>query len=199
MPRSGRLPRLAVVGLLLTVFTASSVEAQYFGRNKVQYRELQLRGAQDPALRYPFLCRGARGGGRPRPDGGALVCAPVRRPRSTTCRRDSRSCSTPRARDFQQTNVVSGEIGEGTGGVTEGFKRRIVLPLAATLAETDHVLGHELVHAFQYDIAKTDPESIDRPGDRAAAAVVHRRDGGVPVDRSRRSPHGDVDPRRGAG
>ena len=59
--------------------------------------------------------------------------------------------------DFRQTNVIPGEIGEGTGGVTEGFKRRIVMPLAGTLAETDHVLGHELVHAFQYDIARVDP------------------------------------------
>jgi len=28
---------------------------------------------------------------------------------------------------FQQTNAISGGIGEGTGGVTEGFKRRIVM------------------------------------------------------------------------
>jgi hypothetical protein len=32
----------------------------------------------------------------------------------------------------------------------EAFKRRIVLPVGGSLAETDHVLGHELVHAFQY-------------------------------------------------
>ena len=54
---------------------------------------------------------------------------------------------------FQQTNVLSGEIGEGTGGVTESAKRRVILPFAGGLAETDHVLGHELVHAFQYDMA----------------------------------------------
>ena len=54
--------------------------------------------------------------------------------------------------EFEQTNVIEGFIGEGTGGVTEFAKRRIVLPLAATLADTDHVVGHELVHAFQYDI-----------------------------------------------
>jgi sugar lactone lactonase YvrE len=30
--------------------------------------------------------------------------------------------------------------------------RRVVLPSAGPLAETDHVLGHELVHAFQYDL-----------------------------------------------
>ena len=54
--------------------------------------------------------------------------------------------------EFEQTNVIEGQIDEGTGGVTEGLQRRIVLPIAASLKETDHVLGHELVHAFQYDI-----------------------------------------------
>ncbi|MBI4422060.1 MAG: PD40 domain-containing protein, partial [Gemmatimonadetes bacterium] len=54
--------------------------------------------------------------------------------------------------DFEQTNAIPGELDEGTGGVTEAFKRRIVLPFAGPLKETDHVLGHELVHAFQYDI-----------------------------------------------
>jgi len=55
--------------------------------------------------------------------------------------------------DFEQTNVVPDEIGDGTGGFTEPQRRRIVLPLAGPLAETDHVIGHELVHAFQFDIA----------------------------------------------
>jgi hypothetical protein len=53
---------------------------------------------------------------------------------------------------FQQTNTLGSAPGEGTGGVTEAYKRRIVLPVGASLAETDHVLGHELVHAFQYDM-----------------------------------------------
>jgi hypothetical protein len=52
---------------------------------------------------------------------------------------------------FEQTNVLSGFIGEGTGGVTELMKRRVVLPWRAD-RETDHVLGHELVHAFQFDM-----------------------------------------------
>jgi Tol biopolymer transport system component len=60
---------------------------------------------------------------------------------------------------FQQTNTLAGEIGEGTGGVTESLKRRVILPFAGGFAETDHVLGHELVHAFQYDMAsRRDPE-----------------------------------------
>ena len=60
--------------------------------------------------------------------------------------------------DFEQTNVIGGAIGEGTGGVTEPVKRRIVLPLAGPLADTDHVIGHELVHAFQFDMT-TGPDS----------------------------------------
>jgi len=54
--------------------------------------------------------------------------------------------------EFQQTTVINELLGEGTGGVTESFKRRIILPYGASLAETDHVIGHELVHAFQYDL-----------------------------------------------
>jgi Tol biopolymer transport system component len=60
--------------------------------------------------------------------------------------------------DFEQTNVIGGAIGEGTGGVTEPIRRRIVLPLAGPLADTDHVIGHELVHAFQFDMT-TGPDS----------------------------------------
>src|SRR5690625_7044307 len=44
-------------------------------------------------------------------------------------------------------------IGEGTCGLTESLKQRVVMPLTGIYAETDHVLGHELVHSFQYDIA----------------------------------------------
>src|SRR5262245_20660579 len=55
--------------------------------------------------------------------------------------------------DFEQTNVIPGRLNESTGGVTESLRRRIVLPLAGPLADTDHVIGHELVHACQFDIA----------------------------------------------
>jgi hypothetical protein len=60
---------------------------------------------------------------------------------------------------FQQTNVVQGGIGEGTGGVTESLKRRIAMPLAGPLGDTDHVLGHEIVHAFQFDLISRSRQS----------------------------------------
>lgn len=54
--------------------------------------------------------------------------------------------------DFQQTNVVQGMLGDGTRGVTESLKNRVVLPITGSYREFNHVLVHELVHAFQFDI-----------------------------------------------
>lgn len=52
--------------------------------------------------------------------------------------------------DFQQTTAISGNIGIGTHGVTEALRRRIAMPVLMTNTQTDHVIGHELVHAFQF-------------------------------------------------
>jgi hypothetical protein len=53
--------------------------------------------------------------------------------------------------DFQQTTAISSMISIGTGGVTESLKNRVIMPVLETNAQTDHVLGHELVHAFQFN------------------------------------------------
>jgi Tol biopolymer transport system component len=53
---------------------------------------------------------------------------------------------------FQQTTAISGSISVGTGGVTEGLRNRVVFPIAYTNQQTSHVLGHEMVHAFQYNM-----------------------------------------------
>ncbi len=57
--------------------------------------------------------------------------------------------------DFQQTNVVSDLLDDGTRGVTEGLRKRVVLPITGSYREFNHVLVHELVHAFQFDIMST--------------------------------------------
>src|SRR5260370_25365628 len=59
---------------------------------------------------------------------------------------------------FQETNVVDA-TGEGLGGVTDFFKHRAVLPFTGSYAEFEHVLQHEMVHQFQYDVF-----SRGRPG-----------------------------------
>lgn len=58
--------------------------------------------------------------------------------------------------DFQQTTTISGNIGVGTGGVTEAFRNRVVMPVMELNSQTEHVLGHELVHAFQYKLVQRD-------------------------------------------
>ena len=56
--------------------------------------------------------------------------------------------------DFQQTNTVPGLISAGEGGVTESAGNRIIIALTGVPADDDHVLGHELVHAFQFQALK---------------------------------------------
>jgi hypothetical protein len=53
--------------------------------------------------------------------------------------------------DFGQNNVT-GDLGEGTGGVTEALRHRMLLNFTGDYKSFEHVLAHELVHAFQYDI-----------------------------------------------
>lgn len=61
--------------------------------------------------------------------------------------------------DFQQTTVLNSTVPVGTGGFTEGLKNRVVIPLSEYNQQNTHVLGHELVHAFQYHMIKTAEEA----------------------------------------
>jgi Tol biopolymer transport system component len=54
--------------------------------------------------------------------------------------------------DFQQTNAIPGGVSEGVEGVTDAYKHRNVLPFPGSYADFEHVLTHEMVHQFQYDI-----------------------------------------------
>ena len=58
--------------------------------------------------------------------------------------------------DFQENNILMQIIGEGTGGFTEAFKNRVVIPFSGSYDEYQHVLVHELVHAFQFNILMHD-------------------------------------------
>jgi len=54
--------------------------------------------------------------------------------------------------DFQQTNVIAEYMEEGVGGVTELFKNRVVVPFEGNYKQFDHVIRHELIHAFINDM-----------------------------------------------
>ena len=139
-----------VIIQLIFVFTAS-LNAQYFGQNKVQYEDFKfevLKTEHFDIYFYPeekeaievaarmaerWYFRHSKLLGRELPGRQPLILY----------------ASHPQ---FEQTNAIQGQLGEGTGGVTEALKRRIVLPYGGPLGDTDHVIGHELVHAFQYGL-----------------------------------------------
>lgn len=142
-----------VVLLTMALLGASSMaEAQYFGRTKVQYEDFDFRVKSTEHFDIYYY---------PEEEPAVELAARMAErwyARLSKILRHELSGRQPLILyaahpHFQQTHAVPGEIGEGTGGVTEMFKRRIVMPFAGGLAETDHVLGHELVHAFQFDMA----------------------------------------------
>ena len=53
--------------------------------------------------------------------------------------------------DFGQNNVT-GDLGEGTGGVTEPLRHRMLMPFTGDFRGLEHVLTHEMTHEFQFDI-----------------------------------------------
>jgi Tol biopolymer transport system component len=148
-----RIVRFRLAGLLLvaTLVMIADADAQYFGRNKPGYSTFRFNVLQTPNFEiYHYL-----------KDDSLL--------RTITqwseewygihqgFFRDTFKVKNPvifynTHADFQQTNTISSLIGTGTGGVTESLKNRVIMPVAPSLAQTDHTLGHELVHAFQYNM-----------------------------------------------
>ncbi|MGH7569477.1 MAG: BamA/TamA family outer membrane protein [Gemmatimonadales bacterium] len=147
MTSARRVLPLVAAGLV----AAATAPAQYFGRNKVQYETFDFKVLSTEHFAvyfYPAERDAAEQAARLAERWYARLAA-VLQHRLSGRQPLILYADHP---DFEQTNVFSDQPSEGTGGVTESLKRRIILPLGAALAETDHVLGHELVHAFQYDI-----------------------------------------------
>src|SRR5688572_25163354 len=141
---------------------AADASAQYFGRNKVQYdtdRVLVLATEHFDIYYSKEDAEAAALAARMAERWHSRLTAAL----SHTLRGRQPIVLYGSHRRFEQTNVHNGLIDESTGGFTDSRKRRIVLPFAASLADTDHVLGHEIVHAFQFDIADQYRSSLAVP------------------------------------
>jgi Tol biopolymer transport system component len=144
--------------VLLGLPSASLAQGGYFGKNKVQYREFDfkvLKTDHFDIYYYPEEEQAAQMASRMAERWYTRLSQLLNHQLSTR----QPLILYASGSDFRQTNAVEGEMGEGTGGVTEAYKRRIVLPFAGPIESSDHVLGHELVHAFQYDITGTNVSS----------------------------------------
>lgn len=148
--------RLAV-RLLILFFVVSLLtpiaHAQYFGRNKVQWEQFDFKVLETEHFDIYYY------------EEEEDVIEDVARMSERWYARLSRVFNHSfkkkpivlyaNAADFHQTTTTGGILGEGTGGFTDAFMNRVVLPLTGDYASNDHVLGHEMVHVFQYDIAAT--------------------------------------------
>jgi Tol biopolymer transport system component len=147
--------RKALLLIILLTGTYFSVWGQYFGQNKPAYKKFEFKVYHTPHFEiYHYLKNDSVR------DRLAQLCEAWYGMHQALFR-DTFETQNPiifynDQGDFQQTTAISGLIDVGTGGVTEGLKNRIVLPIASTYAQTNHVLGHEMVHAFQYHMLMGD-------------------------------------------
>jgi hypothetical protein len=155
----GMLALVCALCVSLLAPAAAFGQVGYFGQNKVQYRVFKFQVLETQHFDiyyYPEEEAAARMAARMAERWYARLSTVL----SHELRGRQPLVLYASGAQFRQTNTVEGELGEGTGGVTEAYKRRIVLPFAGPLEATDHVLGHELVHAFQYDITSTNASSV---------------------------------------
>ena len=125
--------RLVLGAVLLSLAGVSAAEAQYFGRNKVQYRTFDfkiLKTQHFDLYYYPEESEAAR-----------IVTRLSERWYARLSRFFNHELRGRQViilyastAQFRQTNAVEELIGEGTGGMTEALKRRIVLPMGGSLA-----------------------------------------------------------------
>ena len=143
--------RIIFVSIAFLALAVSPAHAQYFGRNKPRYEEQNFKVSETEHFRiYEYL-------DNPEKLKEMAAAAELWYRMHQAVLQDTFTEKNPlliysNHAGFQQTNAIMGDISVGTGGVTEGLRNRVVFPMAMTNQQTHHVLGHELVHAFQYHL-----------------------------------------------
>lgn len=144
--------RWATVAALTVSAIAAPVSAQstYFGQNQVQYDRLKWRVLETDHFQihyYPAI-------GELTPDIAKLAERSYARLSvlmGHQFREKKPVLVFGSSGDFAQSNVF-GDLGEGTGGVTDPLRQRMAQFMTGDYASFEHVLQHEMVHVFQFDI-----------------------------------------------
>jgi hypothetical protein len=151
MAQAQRWTRLGAA--LTMAFTASvtPLHAQgYFGQNQVQYDRLRWRVIETEHFLvhyYPQI-------GDVAPDAARMAeraYARLSRLTAHQFREKKPVLVFGSSGDFAQSNVF-GDLGEGTGGVTDPLRQRMAQFFSGDWASFEHVLTHEMVHVFTFDI-----------------------------------------------
>lgn len=139
---------------IILLLVPSILYAQYFGRNRVQYETFDfqvLHSDHFDIYHYPETGKAIKNVARLSERWYERYTGML----NHTFQTQNPVIFYANQADFQQTDILA-RVGVGTGGVTEGLRNRVIMPFAETNTGTNHVLGHELVHAFQYDIAQSE-------------------------------------------
>jgi len=154
---------LAAFAACVSIAWPIAVDAQYFGRNKVLWERFEFEILETEHFLIHYYPPGA-----PHAEYVADLAERWNTRLSTFFDHELEEKKPliiyANHADFQQTAVTAGLIGEGTGGFTESALDRVVLPLTGINADTDHVIGHELVHVYQFDLMARLARSGGRSG-----------------------------------
>jgi Tol biopolymer transport system component len=134
---------------ITALFTPQGAKAQSFGQNKVRYKNLDFKVYKTPHFEIYYYVKNDSLIKRFAQES-ELWYTLHQQVFRDTFKKPNPIILYADHPDFQQTTAIDGEVGVGTGGVTEGLKNRVVMPFMETNQTTRHVIGHELVHAFQY-------------------------------------------------
>ncbi|HMP29314.1 MAG TPA: hypothetical protein PKD85_06925, partial [Saprospiraceae bacterium] len=140
----------SLLSIILIIGSISSVDAQSFGRNKPRYRNFDFKVLETKNYELHYYCKNREKVNQ------FAQWAELWYDFHKSALGEEFSKKSPLILynthgDFQQTNTTSGSIGIGTGGFTEAFKNRVVMPFSFSNQQTYYILGHELVHAFQFN------------------------------------------------
>ncbi|WP_310568975.1 hypothetical protein [Gemmatimonas sp.] len=150
MPQAQRWTRWGATLVLAIMSIASPLHAQNFGQNQVQYDRLRWRVIETEHFQihyYPQIADVA-------PDAARMAersYARLSRLMAHQFREKKPVLIFGSSGDFAQSNVF-GDLGEGTGGVTDPLRQRMAQFFSGDWASFEHVLMHEMVHVFQFDI-----------------------------------------------
>lgn len=138
-----------IVAMLLLLLVPYIASAQYFGQNKMRYKKLDFNVKETPHFEmYSYLKNDSMMTWLAKES--EVWYNMHQQVFQDTFLRKNPLIIYNNHPEFQQTTAISGEISVGTGGVTEAFKQRVVMPIMQINHQTRHVLGHEMVHAFQF-------------------------------------------------
>ncbi|HEY2956537.1 MAG TPA: BamA/TamA family outer membrane protein [Candidatus Eisenbacteria bacterium] len=142
--------RAAAALSLVLLAAAPAAFGQGFGKNKVQYEPLDWAVLETPHLRLHYYTEEE-----------TLARSLAAFAESVCVEYDGRFRLESRRRIpillysvhhlFQQTNASPGLISEGTGGLTELIKGRVLIPHTGSRARLEWVTRHELTHAYMLE------------------------------------------------